>query len=132
MIDLQIVPPQTLGEMLAWGSAVITILFGLICFFAPRITFNILRLRTAEGVPEALSESRATMAGFYLGVGILAILLAQPFIWMVLGAGWFFTALGRLVSIIFDRGNTQFNWISIGMEAALAAGPLLYVFGYVG
>ncbi|MGB7432506.1 MAG: DUF4345 family protein [Ahrensia sp.] len=129
MID--IIPPQSLGEWLAWTSALITIGFGLICFFAPRTTYKILRLRTEEGVPEALSESRATMAGFYLGVGLLAILFGQPLIWMVLGAGWFFTALGRLVSIVFDRGNTSFNWISIAMEAALAAMPLAYVLGYV-
>lgn len=128
---IEIIPPQSLGEWLAWTSAIITILFGIICFFAPRLTYRILRLRTEEGVPEALSESRATMAGFYLGVGILAILFAQPFVWMVLGAGWAFTALGRLVSIIFDRGNTAFNWVSIAMEAALAAMPLAYVLGYV-
>ncbi|MEM0900175.1 MAG: DUF4345 family protein [Pseudomonadota bacterium] len=128
---LSIVPPQSLGEWLAWTSAIITILFGLICFFAPRTTYKILRLRTEEGVPEAVSESRATMAGFYLGTGILAILLAQPFVWMVLGAGWAFTALGRLVSIIFDRGNTSFNWVSIAMEFALALMPIAYVFGWV-
>lgn len=128
---IEILPPQSLGEMLAWASAIITIMFGLICFFAPRTTYNILRLETRPDVPEALSESRATMAGFYLGTGILAILFAQPFIWMVLGAGWAFTALGRFVSMIFDRGWTTFNIVSILMEIALAAFPLLYVFGYV-
>lgn len=128
---IEIIPPQSTGEWLAWTSALITIGFGLICFFAPRTTYKILRLRTAEGVPEALSESRATMAGFYLGVGLLSILFAQPLIWMVLGAGWLFTALGRLVSIVLDRGNTSFNWISIAMEAALAAMPLAYALGYV-
>ncbi len=128
---IEIIPPQSLGEWLAWASALVTILFGIICFFLPRTTYKILRLRTVEGVPEAVSESRATMAGFYLGVGILAIMFAQPFIWMALGAGWFFTALGRLVSIVFDRGNTLFNWISILIEAALAASPLLYALGYI-
>ncbi|MEL6922379.1 MAG: DUF4345 family protein [Pseudomonadota bacterium] len=124
----EIIIQQPIGEWAAIASAVITIVFGVICFFAPRTTFRILRLQTADGVPEALSESRATMAGFYLGVGILAIVLSQPLLWLALGAGWAFTALGRLVSIIFDRGNTQFNWISIAMEAALAAAPLVYAY----
>ncbi|MEO1749721.1 MAG: DUF4345 family protein [Pseudomonadota bacterium] len=128
---IEILPPQTIGETLAWISAVITILFGLICFFAPRTTYAILRLQTLPDVPEALSESRATMAGFYLGTGIFAIVLAQPLIWLVLGAGWAFTALGRLVSMIFDRGFTVFNLVSIAMEVALSVLPLLYVFGYV-
>jgi hypothetical protein len=128
---ISIIPPQSPGEWLAWASAIVTIIFGLICFFTPRLAFRIMRLETAPGVPEAVSESRATMSGFYLGTGILAILFNQPFIWMVLGAGWAFTALGRLVSIVFDRGNTSFNWMSIAIEIALAAAPLLFVFGIV-
>ena len=128
---LSIIPPQTLGEYLAWTSAIITIIFGLICLLAPRTTYRILRLQTRPDVPEALSESRATMAGFYLGAGVLAIVFQQPFIWMVLGAGWAFTAFGRLVSIALDRGNTTFNWVSLVFEMALAAAPLVFVFGYV-
>lgn len=128
---LTLIPPQTTGEWLAWTSAVITIVFGLICFFAPRTTYSILRLQTRPDVPEALSESRATMSGFYLGVGIGAIVFQQPFVWLVLGAGWAFTALGRFVSIFADRGNTGFNWGSLAFEIALAAAPLAYALGYV-
>lgn len=128
---ISIIPPQSPGEWLAWASALVTLFFGLLCFFAPRLSFRIMRLRTEEGVPEAVSESRATMAGFYLGTSLVAIAFNQPFVWMVLGAGWAFTALGRLVSIVFDRGNTSFNWISITIEAALAVAPLLYAFGIV-
>lgn len=129
MID--IIPPQSAGEWMAWTSAIVTVIFGLICFFAPRLTFRLLRLRTHPDVPEALSESRATMAGFYLGVGIFSILLGQPLIWLVLGASWAFTALGRLVSMIFDRGWTVFNLGSILFEALLAILPLAYALGYV-
>ncbi|WP_306120586.1 MULTISPECIES: DUF4345 family protein [unclassified Roseitalea] len=128
---LTLIPPQSPGEWLAWASAIVTIGFGLICLIMPRTTFRILRLQARPGVPEALSESRATMAGFYLATGLLAIAFAQPFVWMVLGAGWAFTALGRLVSIIADDGNTTFNWVSIAMEIALAAAPLAYAFGIV-
>lgn len=129
MID--IVPPQTAGEWLSWASALVTILFGFICLLMPRLTLKLLRLQTLPDVPEAVAESRATMAGFYLGTGVIAILFNQPFIWLVLGAGWAFTAIGRLVSIMVDRGNTTFNWISIFVEAALAAGPIFFVFGIV-
>ncbi|WP_425416750.1 DUF4345 family protein [Oricola indica] len=128
---ISIIPPQSPGEWLAWASALVTLFFGLLCFFAPRLSFRIMRLRTEEGIPEAVSESRATIAGFYLGTSLVAIAFNQPFVWMVLGAGWAFTALGRLVSIVFDRGNSSFNWISISIEATLAIAPLLYAFGIV-
>jgi hypothetical protein len=123
--------PQTIGEWLAFTSAAVTVLFGIFCLVFPRTTFAVLRLQTREENPEAVSESRATMAGFYLGVGIVAVLFAQPFLWMALGAGWAFTALGRLASMVLDRGFTSFNALSLLIEVALAAGPLLYVFGYV-
>ena len=51
---------------------------GLILLFAPRIALRILRLQTVPEHPEAASEARATMAGFYLGLGLCCILLAQP------------------------------------------------------
>jgi hypothetical protein len=121
--------PSSAGEWLAWTSAAVTIVFGLMLLFTPHLSFRIMRLTTVPEHPEAISESRATMAGFYLGVGLSAILLAQPLLYMALGAGWAFTAFGRLVSIFADRGNTAFNWVSIACEAALAAAPLAFVFG---
>lgn len=124
--------PQSPGEWLAFASAAVTVLFGLFCLLLPRTTLSILRLQTRPELPEALSESRATMAGFYLGLGASALLLAQPLVYLALGASWGFTAFGRLASMVFDRGFTAFNIGSLVLEVALAALPLLYVFGYVG
>jgi Domain of unknown function (DUF4345) len=123
--------PTTNGEWLAWASALTTIFFGLLCMFAPRLSYRILRLQTHPNHPEALSESRATMAGFYLGVGLCCILLAQPMLWIALGVSWGFTAFGRLISMLSDNGNTLFNWISVIFEAALAAMPLAYALGLI-
>ena len=123
--------PMTNGEWLAWGSAAVTVVFGLLMFFAPRITLRILRLQTTEAHPEAVAESRATMGGFYLGVGLCALLLAQPFIYMTLGLSWLFTAFGRIVSMLSDRGNTFYNWVSLVLELVLALLPLGFAFGFV-
>jgi cytochrome c biogenesis protein CcdA len=128
---VQLYWPSTNGEWLAWASALATILFGLICLFAPRLTYRLLRLQTHPNHPEALSESRATMAGFYLGLGLCCILLAQPMLWIALGVSWGFTAFGRLISMLSDDGNTLFNWISVIMEAALALLPLAYAFEFI-
>jgi Domain of unknown function (DUF4345) len=129
--QLELYLPSTNGEWLAWASALTTIFFGLLCMFAPRISFRILRLQAHPNHPEALSESRATMAGFYLGVGLCCILLAQPMLWIALGVSWGFTAFGRLISMLSDNGNTLFNWISVIFEAVLAALPLAYALGFV-
>ena len=128
--ELELYLPSTNGEWLAWASALTTIFFGLLCLFAPRISFRILRLQTHPDHPEALSESRATMSGFYLGLGLCCILLAQPMLWLALGVSWGLTAFGRLISMMSDNGNTLFNWVSVILEAALAALPLAYALGF--
>jgi hypothetical protein len=123
--------PFSQGEWLAWSSALVTILFGLIALFAPRLTFRILRLETRPDHPEAVSEARATMSGFWLGLGICCVLLAQPLLYMALGVSWALTAFGRLVSMMSDGGNTPYNWVSLALEIALAALPLLFAFQLV-
>ncbi|SMH57291.1 DUF4345 family protein [Mesorhizobium australicum] len=123
--------PFSQGEWLAWSSAVVTVLFGLILFFAPGLSLRILRLQTTPEHPEALAEARATMSGFYLGLGLTCILFAQPMLYIALGASWALTAFGRLVSMMSDRGNTLYNWISLTLEIVLAALPLAFAFGLV-
>ena len=61
------------------------------------------------------------MAGFYLGVGLCCILLAQPWLYIALGFSWVFTAFGRIVSMLSDRGGTLYNWISLVIEWFLRA-----------
>jgi len=123
--------PFSQGEWLAWSSAAVTVLFGLILFFAPGLSLRILRLQTTPEHPEALAEARATMSGFYLGLGLTCILFAQPMLYIALGASWALTAFGRLVSMMSDRGNTVYNWISLALEIVLAALPLAFAFGLV-
>ncbi len=123
--------PLSQGEWMAWSSAAVTVVFGLFLMFLPRTSLRILRLRAAEGVPEAVGEARASMAGFYLDLGLSAMLLAQPLLYLALGLGWAFTAFGRLVSMLADRGFTAYNAVNLAVEVALAALPLAYFFGYV-
>ncbi|MCC4295922.1 AGROH133_08824 family phage infection protein [Aurantimonas coralicida] len=124
--------PQTNADMLPFGAACITILMGLVALFAPRITLRLLRLETRQAHPEALAESRATIAGFWLGVGIVTVAFYnQPFVQMALGAGWLFTGFGRFVSILSDRGATLFNWVFLLVALALAGAALAPVFGFI-
>ena len=121
--------PMSQGEWLAWASAALTVLFGLALMFAPRLSLRLLRLQPEPEHPEALAEARGTMAGFYLGLGLGCILLAQPLLYMALGFSWLFTAFGRAVSMMSDRGATLYNWIRLVVDLALAALPLGFFFG---
>lgn len=123
--------PMSNGEWLAWTCALVTLLFGLLMLFAPGITLRILRLQTAPGHPEAVSEARATMSGFYLGLGLCCLLLAQPLLYLALGLSWALTAFGRVISMMSDGGNTFYNWASLVLELALAAMALGFALGFV-
>ncbi|YBV96276.1 DUF4345 domain-containing protein [Phyllobacteriaceae bacterium JZ32] len=123
--------PASNGEWLAWISAAIAVLFGLILFFAPGLSMKLLRLAPAGGRPEAFASIRATMAGFHLGLGLSCLVFAQPFLWLALGAAWSFSLFGRLISIMSDKGGTFYNWGAVVLEFLLAAGPLLFAFGFI-
>ena len=121
--------PVSQGEWLAFSSAALTVFFGVVLFLAPGLSLKLLRLQPRPDRPEAIAEGRATMAGFYLGLGACCILLAQPLLYTALGFSWLFTAFGRIVSMLSDRGNTPYNWISTLIDLALAALPLGFAFG---
>lgn len=129
MIDLYW--PASNGEWLGWSSAAVTVAFGIILMFAPRYSLRLLRLQTSPDHPEAVSEARATMSGFYLGLGLACILLhPQPLLYLALAASWSFTVFGRILSMMSDRGNTLYNWISIVIEGCLAILPGGFALGF--
>ena len=130
-MDLSFPWPMSEGEWLAWLVAGVTTLLGLVFLFAPGTALRALRLQTASSAPQAVAEVRGRMAGFYLGLGLSAILLAQPLVYMALGFSWAFTAFGRLVSMLSDGGGRLYNLVLFVVEVALAAVPLLFAFGLV-
>ncbi|MDN5927385.1 MAG: DUF4345 family protein [Hyphomicrobiales bacterium] len=123
--------PMSQGEWLAWISAAATVLLGVFFLFAGGTGLKALRLQTAPTYPQALAEVRGRVAGFYLGLGLSAILLAQPLIYMALGFSWAFTAFGRLVSMLSDGGGRLYNLVLLVVEVVLAALPLLFAFGLI-
>lgn len=122
---LSLYVPQTPEGWLALASALVTFAFGLTCLCAPRVAMRLLRLNAARNVPQAVAGIRTTMAGFHLGVPLAAVVLDQYFVWLAFGTGWAFSAVGRLVSLVIDRGARRFNAIALVIEIALAAGPLM-------
>ena len=123
--------PISQGEWLAWSSGAMTALWGLILLLAPRIAARALRLQAAPDHPEAIGELRATLGGFHLGVGLSAILFAQPLIYLALGLCWAVAAFGRFVSMLSDGGNTPYNWLRLILEGGLGALALVFALGLV-
>lgn len=123
--------PMSDGEWLAWSVAALTLFMGLLMLFAPGLTLKLLRLQTVSNHPEAVGEARATMSGFYIGVGLASILLAQPLIYLTLGACWALTAFGRIVSMLSDNGNTVVNWVWLAFEVVLAGAVLAFALGFI-
>lgn len=123
--------PMTNGEWMAAGTAAFTALLGLLMFFAPTLSLRALRLRTSDTHPEAVAEMRSTIAGFYLGIGICCIFLAQPLFYLALGASWLLAIFGRIVSMLSDSGNTLYNWVFLLVQVVLAALPLGFFFGFL-
>lgn len=123
--------PMTEGEWVAWAGAAATVLLGLAFMFAPRLSLRAIGLQPPPELPQALAGSRATVAGFHLGLGLACLLMAQPLLYIALGFSWGFTAFGRIVSMLSDRGNTLHNWTWLVAELVLAALPLAFAFGFV-
>lgn len=123
--------PISQGEWLAWSSAAVTALFGLIMLLAPRLALKAMRLQPTAAHPEAVGEIRAGYGGFYLGLGLAAILFAQPLVYLALGLCWTIAAFGRFVSMLSDGGNTAYNWARLILEAALGAMALAFALGLV-
>ena len=123
--------PVTQGEWLAFVCAAITVLLGAILLFAPGLSFKLFRLQPRPEHPEAYAAARGNMAGFYLGLGLCSLLLAQPLLYMALGFSWLFTAFGRIVSMMSDHGNKLYNWLWLVFDLVLSGLALAFALGFV-
>lgn len=123
--------PLSQGEWLAWGVAGVTVLMGLMFLFAPRLSLRLLRLQTTQAHPNAFSAVRGTLGGFHLGLGLCAILFAQPFIYMTLGIAWALEAFGRAISMMSDDGNTFHGWAFLIFSLVMAVLSLAFATGLI-
>ncbi|HXV29785.1 MAG TPA: DUF4345 domain-containing protein [Sinorhizobium sp.] len=124
------IPTET-GELLAFCAAAAAMLIGLVMLFAPGLTFRAAGINLAEGRRGGLAEARSTMGGMHVGLGLGAIMLAQPMVYLAVGAAFALAAFGRILSMMSDNGATLFNWIALIVQSALAILPLAYVFGLI-
>lgn len=112
--------PTAQGEWLAFLSAIATIALGV---------FTIARLLLTS-LPIA-HRARAHLGGMQVGIGLVAISMAQPLIYLALGAGWLLSALFELLAILRHRQRGAGALLSIMTSVALALLPIAYAMGLV-
>lgn len=122
--------PASGGEWLAWSSAVATVAVGLFAMFMPRLALRFFRLAPAAGRQPVLVLPRAVVGGFHVGFGLVAILLAQPFVYLALGVAWGAAAFGAVVSLLSDGAGTLYGWAFLVLALVLATLPLGYILGF--
>jgi hypothetical protein len=113
--------------------AVLTAGLGLISLFMPKIALKILKLKPQETFPYAIGEPRGVLAGFYLSLGMIYLLIpqAQLFLGFVLAGAWLFTGIGRFISIFVDRGATLYNFAGVIFEVGIGCLLLALLFGVI-
>ena len=127
-MELTLPWPTTTGEALAFASAACAILAGVAALILPGIWAGL----TGEPRDRAAASSALRAAsGFPIGLGIAAIMLAQPLLYLAVGAGWLFAAIGRAAALAADRTALGMGLLRLALDILLAALPLAYAFGYL-
>ena len=127
-MELTLPWPTTTGEALAFASAACAILAGLAALGLPGIWTGL----TGEPRDRAAAASALrAAAGFPIGLGVAAIMLAQPLLYLAVGAGWLFAAIGRAVALATDRTAYGMGLVRLALDLLLAVLPLAYAFGYL-
>lgn len=122
--------PTETGEQLAFAGASLAALLGFFIMFAPGLTLRFFGLSLRDDRREGLALLRF-LGGMMLGLGLSAILLAQIFIYMAIGATFGIGFFGLVLSLLQDRGATLRNILFLVVVLVLVALPLTYVLGLV-
>lgn len=134
--ELLAINPKMPGSGVEWIFAAVAALtagLGFISLFMPKTSLKILKLKPQEAFPYAKGEPRGVLAGFYLSLGAIYLLIpqAQLFLGFVLAGAWLFTGVGRFVSIFADRGATLYNFAGVIFEAGIGCLLLALLFGVI-
>lgn len=112
-----------MADLITLLATLLTIAFGLFGFLAPRYTASALDLEPTQSTM-GLSEMRASVGGLFVIAGLAALWLDEPLAYAMIGFAFLGAALGRAVSLVFDKPPVGKVVLFGGIELALAI-PLL-------
>ncbi len=103
--------------------ALFSIGLGAVGWLAPKYTMALLDLRPV-GSSMGHSEIRAASGALFIGLGLGALILNEPFAYAMIGFAWAGAAIGRLTSILTDPAPTRRTHTFFAVEAVVAVALL--------
>ena len=104
-------------------GAIAFVLLGIFGFAFPQLAAAFVGLKPISA--EGISEMRATLGSFFLGLGIACLWLQSPIAFMTVGIASVIAAIARLISVFIDRSFSIKNVGGVFTEAILGAMLLL-------
>ncbi|THV22409.1 DUF4345 domain-containing protein [Peteryoungia ipomoeae] len=122
--------PTEPGEQLAFLAATIMALVGCFVLLAPGLAMRMAGLDIREGRNDGYGAVRSA-GGLLAGFCGTALLLAQPMVYLALGAALGLSVFSRILSIMSDGRSSWRVVPPLVVQAATAALVLSYVFGLI-
>jgi Domain of unknown function (DUF4345) len=98
------------------GAILITGL-GIVGLLQPLMVAKLIGL--TPSAPHGLSEIRATLGGFFIGLGGFALYAQNTAIYGAIGMGWAGAAIARILSLIIDRQINKENIGGVFLEGGI-------------
>lgn len=105
---------MTALEILKIAVAIATILTGAVSLFWPLKVRGFTGLEVSGG--RGITEIRAVLGGFFVGLGAAVIILNDPAAYMTLGIAYLVVAGVRAISMLIDKSVERSNVISVIAE----------------
>jgi hypothetical protein len=97
-------------------AAVGTVLTGLVSLIRPRAVETFTGLQPSG--PRGVTEIRAVLGAFFVGLGGAALYLRDPAAYQMLGITYLCVAIVRTISMFVDKSVMSSNIISVVAEVA--------------
>jgi hypothetical protein len=101
-------------EILQIVAGVGTVLTGLISLLRPHAVEGFTGLKPSG--PRGVTEIRAVLGAFFVGLGAAVLYLRQPAAYQTLGIAYLIVAVVRTISMFVDKSVVSSNIISVVFE----------------
>jgi hypothetical protein len=105
---------MTILQILKVIAAIGTIATGLISLIRPQSVTGFTGLEPTG--PRGITEIRAVLGAFFIGMGVAPLILNEPAAYRTLGISYLLVAVVRTASMIIDKSVVQSNIISVVVE----------------